>query len=95
MDFIQEQLIDPVSAVVYVLLALVIIAVNITNLPRVIEQIIGGAFGIKQIAGGFTGGVAGAMVNGVKRVLFSNEAGMAARPTSRPPPRSRIRLNRA
>jgi len=70
----------PVMAVAYVLLAVVIIAVNITNLPRVIEQIIGGAFGIKEIAGGFTGGVAAAMLNGVKRGLFSNEAGMGSAP---------------
>ncbi|MBV8348149.1 MAG: alanine:cation symporter family protein [Mycolicibacterium sp.] len=70
----------PIMAVTYVLLAFVIVALNITNLPKVIEQIIGGAFGIKEIAGGFSGGVAAAMLNGVKRGLFSNEAGMGSAP---------------
>ncbi|HUO39646.1 MAG TPA: alanine/glycine:cation symporter family protein [Mycobacterium sp.] len=70
----------PVMALAYVLLALVIVALNITSLPRVIEQIIGGAFGIDQLAGGFTGGATAAMLNGVKRGLFSNEAGMGSAP---------------
>jgi alanine or glycine:cation symporter, AGCS family len=70
----------PIMAVAYVLLALAVVAINITDLPRVIEQIIGGAFGIKEFAGGFTGGVTAAMLNGVKRGLFSNEAGMGSAP---------------
>lgn len=70
----------PVVAIAYVLLALVIVAVNLTNLPGVIEQIIGGAFGIRQMAGGFGGGIAAAMLNGVKRGLFANEAGMGSAP---------------
>jgi AGCS family alanine or glycine:cation symporter len=70
----------PVVAIGYVLLALVIVTVNITNLPAVIEQIIGGAFGIRQMAGGFGGGIAAATLNGVKRGLFANEAGMGSAP---------------
>jgi AGCS family alanine or glycine:cation symporter len=70
----------PVVAIAYVLLALAIVMVNITNLPAVIEQIIGGAFGIRQLAGGFGGGIAAAMLNGVKRGLFANEAGMGSAP---------------
>ena len=58
-------------------------------------QIIGGAFGVTQMAGGFTGGIAAAMLNGVKRGLFSNEAGMGSAPTSPPPPRSPTRSSRA
>ena len=38
------------------------------------------AFGFEQAAGGFTGGLAAAMLNGVKRGLFSNEAGMGSAP---------------
>jgi AGCS family alanine or glycine:cation symporter len=49
-------------------------------LPHAFGQIIGGAFGFQQMAGGFTGGIAAAMLNGVKRGLFSNEAGMGSAP---------------
>jgi AGCS family alanine or glycine:cation symporter len=67
-------------ALAYVLLALVIIALNIGNLPQAFAEIIGGAFGLQQMAGGFTGGIAAAMLNGLKRGLFSNEAGMGSAP---------------
>ena len=46
-------------------LALIIVATHIGHLPQVLGQIIGGAFGFTQMAGGFTGGVAAAMLNGV------------------------------
>jgi AGCS family alanine or glycine:cation symporter len=74
------EIVLPLMALAYVTLALVIVALHITNLPHVLSQIIGGAFGLTQMAGGFTGGVAAAMLNGVKRGLFSNEAGMGSAP---------------
>jgi hypothetical protein len=74
------EFVVPIMAIAYVLLALVIVVANITNLPRVIEQILGGAFGISEMAGGFGGGIAAAMLNGIKRGLFSNEAGMGSAP---------------
>lgn len=74
------EVVLPLMALAYVLLALVIIALNIGNLPGAFAEIIGGAFGFQQMAGGFTGGVAAAMLNGVKRGLFSNEAGMGSAP---------------
>ena len=74
------EIVLPLMALAYVLLALVIIALNIGNLPHAFAEIIGGAFGLQQIAGGFTGGIAAAMLNGVKRGLFSNEAGMGSAP---------------
>ena len=70
----------PVMALAYVTLALIIVAMHIGHLPQVLGQIIGGAFGFTQMAGGFTGGIAAAMLNGVKRGLFSNEAGMGSAP---------------
>jgi AGCS family alanine or glycine:cation symporter len=70
----------PTVAVVYTLLALAIVAVNITELPGMIEEIIGGAFGIKELAGGFAGGIAAAMLTGVKRGLFACEAGLGSSP---------------
>lgn len=70
----------PAVAIGYVGLALLVVALNITELPRVLGQIVGGAFGIREMAGGFTGGIAAAMLNGVRRGLFSNEAGMGSAP---------------
>jgi alanine or glycine:cation symporter, AGCS family len=70
----------PTVAAVYTLLALAIVAVNITELPGMIEEIIGGAFGIRQLAGGFAGGIAAAMLTGVKRGLFACEAGLGSSP---------------
>lgn len=74
------EVVLPLMALTYVLLAVVIIAMNIGNVPHVLAQIVGGAFGLEQMAGGFTGGIAVAMLNGVKRGLFSNEAGMGSAP---------------
>ncbi|CPR12395.1 amino acid carrier protein [Mycobacterium bohemicum DSM 44277] len=70
----------PLVAVVYTLLALAIVAVNVTALPGVLGEIIGGAFGIRQMAGGFAGGIATALFTGVKRGLFACEAGMGSSP---------------
>ncbi|CAA0124304.1 Amino-acid carrier protein AlsT [Mycolicibacterium vanbaalenii] len=74
------EVVLPLMAIVYALLALVIVALNIDFLPEVLTQIIGGAFGLTELAGGFTGGIAAALLNGVKRGLFSNEAGMGSVP---------------
>jgi len=74
------EVVLPLMALAYVSLALLIVALNITAVPQVLGQIIGGAFGINEMAGGFTGGIAAAMLNGVKRGLFSNEAGMGGAP---------------
>ncbi|OBG23237.1 sodium:alanine symporter [Mycobacterium sp. 852002-51057_SCH5723018] len=70
----------PVVALVYALLALAIVAVNVSALPAVLQEIIGGAFGIRQMAGGFAGGIATVMLIGVKRGLFACEAGMGSSP---------------
>ena len=74
------EIVLPLMAVVYALLALVIVALNISYLPEVLIQIVGGAFGLTELAGGFAGGIAAALLNGVKRGLFSNEAGMGSVP---------------
>ena len=67
----------PVMAISYVVLALVIIGMNIELIPHVFKVIILDAFGIQQIAGG---GLGVAIMNGVKRGLFSNEAGEGSAP---------------
>lgn len=72
-----SSVIVPVMAVGYILLALVVIIANVTELPGVIKLIVQSAFGWKQAAGGMFGA---AIMQGIKRGLFSNEAGMGSAP---------------
>lgn len=72
----------PLMAVVYVLLAAVIVAMNVGEVPTVLGQIVSSAFGLDEAIGGTTGGILAAMLNGVKRGLFSNEAGMGSAPNA-------------
>ena len=67
----------PVMAIGYVLLALTVIVLNIELIPHVFKVIVADAFGIHQIAGG---GIGATIMNGVKRGLFSNEAGEGSAP---------------
>ena len=72
-----SSIIVPVMALGYVGLALAIVLLNITHLPGVIETIISHAFGWQQALGG---GMGAALMQGIKRGLFSNEAGMGSTP---------------
>ena len=67
----------PVMAIGYILLALFVVLSNIQHIPSLIATIVGNAFGWEQA---FGGGVAAALVQGMKRGLFSNEAGMGSAP---------------
>lgn len=67
----------PVMAVLYFLITLFIIIKNINLMPGVFTRIFKEAFGIKQVAGGGFGAV---LMNGIKRGLFSNEAGSGSAP---------------
>ena len=67
----------PVMAVLYFVITLIIIGINITALPGVFQRIFEEAFGIRQFAGGSFGAI---LMNGVKRGLFSNEAGSGSAP---------------
>ena len=69
----------PVMAVGYLLLAVVVVVMNIRLLPHVLRVIIEGAFGLNQAVGGMVGA---AVMNGVKRGLFSNEAGEGSAPNA-------------
>ena len=71
------DIIVPIMAAIYFILTLVIIGLNITSLPDVFRRIFTEAFGIRQIAAGGLGAV---IMNGVKRGLFSNEAGSGSAP---------------
>ncbi|MBR0489537.1 MAG: sodium:alanine symporter family protein, partial [Prevotella sp.] len=67
----------PVMAIGYVVLAVVIIVMNIDQVPHVFKVIVVDALGIQQVAGG---GIGATIMNGVKRGLFSNEAGEGSAP---------------
>ncbi len=71
------DVIVPVMAVLYFCVTLFIIFKNITLLPSVFKRIFEEAFGLRAVAGGGLGGV---LMNGVKRGLFSNEAGSGSAP---------------
>ncbi len=71
------NIIVPVMAGFYIFLTLFVIINNVTQLPGVFSRIVSEAFGLRQaLAGGF-GSV---LMNGVKRGLFSNEAGSGSAP---------------
>ena len=74
-----NEVIVPVMAVFYLLLAFYVIIVRIGYFPHVMRLIVENAFGINQIAGG---GIGMAMIMGVKRGLFSNEAGEGSTPNA-------------
>ncbi|MBQ8566925.1 MAG: alanine:cation symporter family protein [Clostridia bacterium] len=73
------SLMVPFMGVAYILVALIVVAVNITTLPSVIANIFKSAFDFKAIFGGFTGSC---VMYGIKRGLFSNEAGVGSAPNA-------------
>ncbi|MEC9385201.1 MAG: sodium:alanine symporter family protein [Pseudomonadota bacterium] len=74
------EFVVPFMAGAYVLLALGVMAMNITEVPGVLALIVKSAFGLEEAAGGAAGSITAAMLNGIKRGLFSNEAGMGSAP---------------
>lgn len=73
------SLMVPFMGVAYILVAFIVVAVNITTLPSVIANIFKSAFDFKAIFGGFTGSC---VMYGIKRGLFSNEAGVGSAPNA-------------
>ena len=69
----------PVMAGLYILIGVFVIITNITRIPAVLGIILADAFDFKAVFGGFTGSC---MVLGIKRGLFSNEAGMGSAPNA-------------
>ena len=72
-----SSIIVPVMALGYILLAFVIVGMNFTQIPAVFKLIVSSAFGWEQALGG---GIGAALMQGIKRGLFSNEAGMGSAP---------------
>jgi len=73
------QVIVPVMAVFYLLVALYVIVTNVGEIPAVFKLIFSQAFGLREAAGGAIGI---AIMQGVRRGLFSNEAGMGSVPNA-------------
>lgn len=69
----------PFMGAAYILIALVITLINVTSLPSIIKEIFAGAFDFKAIFGGFSGSC---VMYGIKRGLFSNEAGVGSAPNA-------------
>lgn len=76
---IMSSVLVPIMAVLYIIFSLVCVILNIKELPAVFAHILSNAFDFSAMAGGFAGSC---MVQGVKRGLFSNEAGMGTGPNA-------------
>lgn len=74
-----SSIVVPFMAVGYMLLSFIVIVMNIKALPGVIRLIVDSAFGVGSVAGGAVGT---AILQGVKRGLFSNEAGEGSAPNA-------------
>lgn len=74
-----SSIVVPFMAIGFILLSLFIMVVNITKLPHILSLIVESAFGVHQMAGGAMGL---AVMQGVKRGLFSNEAGEGSAPNA-------------
>lgn len=71
------DVIIPLMACMYIAMALVVIVLNIGGLPGVITDIVANAFGFREAV---AGGMGAAIANGLRRGLFSNEAGLGSAP---------------
>ena len=69
----------PVMGVIYVIISIVVLLMNIRNIPSMFAEIFKSAFDFKAIFGGFAGSC---LMFGLKRGLYSNEAGMGSAPNA-------------
>ena len=74
-----SEVIVPIFAVLYILVSLFVVVTNITEIPGIIKTIFESAFGFRQVTVGTFGGM---ILVGIKRGLFSNEAGMGSAPNA-------------
>lgn len=75
-----SQVIVPFMAVIYVAFSLLLIILNIKEIPQAFVTIFEGAFGMRAAAGGALGAILIAMQKGIARGIFSNEAGLGSAP---------------
>ena len=74
-----SEVIVPIFATLYILVALLVIILNIKEVPGIFSLIFENAFGLREMG---VGGIMGTIMHGVKRGLFSNEAGMGSAPNA-------------
>ena len=73
------EVLVPIMGILYVVVSLLVVAMNITSVGKVFGMIFSSAFDFKAIFGGFAGS---AIMWGIKRGLYSNEAGMGSAPNA-------------
>ncbi|TLU61700.1 alanine:cation symporter family protein [Thalassotalea litorea] len=73
------ELVVPFMGVAYVLVALFVISMNVSAVPDIFADIVGSAFGLREAGSGLVGA---AIMQGIKRGLYSNEAGMGSAPNA-------------
>lgn len=77
------ELVVPVMAIAYLLLAFWVMGHNLARMPEVLLLVLKSAFGLQEAAAGAIGyGISQAMTQGIQRGLFSNEAGMGSAPNA-------------
>ena len=74
-----SEVIVPIFAVLYILVSLFVVVINIGEIPGIIKTIFESAFGLREMA---VGSMSGMILVGIKRGLFSNEAGMGSAPNA-------------
>ena len=80
---VATEIIVPIMAVAYIFVVFYIMIINYQMVPELFSIIIKSAFGIQPLVGGIIGiTVKKAMENGIRRGLFSNEAGMGSAPNA-------------
>jgi len=73
------QALVPLMALLYLILGVAVVALNIDKVPGVLALIFGHAFGLREIA---AAGLGTAIIQGVRRGMFSNEAGLGSAPNA-------------
>ncbi|WP_392399218.1 alanine/glycine:cation symporter family protein [Actinotignum urinale] len=83
---VMSEYLAPIMALVYVVMGLLVMAINFHNIPHVFSEIFAGAFGggtyVPPAVAGATGAFIAALTTGIKRGLFTNEAGMGSAPNA-------------
>lgn len=74
-----SEIVVPVMAILYIMVTVYVMVIHFTEIPSVFAAIFKNAFGIEQVGGGVLGA---AIMMGVRRGLFSNEAGVGSAPNA-------------
>lgn len=77
-----SEIVAPLMAIVYIGLAVAVVLMNLDKVGPTFSLIVENAFGLGETLGGLAGSMSAAMMNGVRRGLFSNEAGEGSAPNA-------------